>query len=114
MMKRAGIALALSVLAGAADLPVSMVQSDGDGRQYWSRWRGPSGQGLVAGNGYPDTWSGTDNVLWKVKVPGRGNSSPIVWRDSIFITTSYEDGRRSVLCFRRRDGKQLWETSAPE
>ena len=114
-MKRAGIVLALSLLVRGADPPpVTMVQPEGDARKYWPRWRGPSGQGLVAGTGYPDSWSGTDNVLWKVKVPGRGNSSPIVWRDSIFITTAYEGGRRSVLCFRRRDGKQLWETSAPE
>src|SRR6186713_3482545 len=113
-MKRTAVVLALALLVRGADPPpVTMVQPEGDARNYWPRWRGPSGQGLVAGTGYPDSWSGTDNVLWKAKVPGRGNSSPIVWRDSIFITTGYEDGRRSVLSFRRRDGKQLWETPAP-
>ena len=82
--------------------------------KYWSRWRGPSGQGLVEGAGYPDTWSDSKNVLWKVEVPGRGHSSPIVWGDRIFLTTAATDGsKRSILAFRRSDGKLLWETSVP-
>src|SRR5687767_4312696 len=38
---------------------VRMIADDGEGAQYWPRWRGPSGQGLAAGSGYPDTWSAT-------------------------------------------------------
>ena len=54
-------------------------------------------------------------LLWKTPVPGRGNSSPIVWGDRIFLTTAYEGGRRvSLIAFRRSDGAQLWETFAPE
>ena len=64
------------------------VPPDGDGERYWSRWRGPSGQGIVDGTGYPDTWSETTNVVWKTAVPGSGHSSPIVWDDRIFLTTS--------------------------
>jgi outer membrane protein assembly factor BamB len=91
-----------------------MVPVDGEGAKYWSRWRGPSGQGLVAGGGFTDTWSATENVLWRKTVPGRGNSSPIVWRDRIFLTTAYDDGRRvSVLAYRRADGGPLWETFLP-
>lgn len=93
---------------------VEMVEVDGPGSQWWPRWRGPSGQGFVQGSGYPDTWSSTENVLWKSPVPGRGNSSPVVWGDRIFMTTAYDDGaRRSILCYRRSDGKKLWETFAP-
>jgi len=96
------------------DAGVQMIPAAGEGARYWSRWRGPSGQGLGAGSGYADTWSATENVLWKTPVPGRGNSSPIVWRDRIFLTTAYDDGRRvSVLAFRRPDGGQLWETFVP-
>jgi outer membrane protein assembly factor BamB len=94
---------------------VRMVQPDGEGGRYWSRWRGPSGQGLVEGTGYPDTWSATTNVLWKTAVPGSGSSSPIVWGDRIFLTTSRSGGRRvSILSFRRSNGELLWETDAPE
>ena len=94
---------------------VRMIADEGEAAKYWARWRGPSGQGLVAGSNYPDTWSSTQNVLWKTPVPGAGNSSPIVWGDHIFVTTAYNRGRRlSVLAFRRSDGAKLWETFAPE
>jgi len=94
---------------------VQMVSVEGEGAKYWPRWRGPSGQGLVTGTGYPDKWSATQNVLWKTPVPGTGNSSPIVWGDRIILTSSYDGGRRlSVLAYRRSDGSLLWETFAPE
>ena len=93
---------------------VQMIGDTGEGAKYWARWRGPSGQGVVTGTGYPDSWSATQNVKWKVPVPGDGNSSPIVWGDRIFLTTAYDGGRRlSVVAFRRTDGTKLWETFAP-
>jgi outer membrane protein assembly factor BamB len=100
---------------GASDAAVRMVADDGEGAKYWPRWRGPSGQGLPSGADYPDTWSATQNVLWKVPVPGSGNSSPIVWGDRIFLTTAYDGGRRlAVLAYRRSDGMRLWEAVAPQ
>jgi outer membrane protein assembly factor BamB len=93
-----------------------MVPVDPPAERYWSRWRGPSGQGVVdsGGHRYLDAWSATQNVAWRVPVPGRGHSSPIVWEDRIFLTTAYDDGaRRSVLAFRRADGTLLWETFVP-
>ncbi|MEW5984099.1 MAG: PQQ-binding-like beta-propeller repeat protein [Acidobacteriota bacterium] len=101
--------------APAPEVPVSLVMPGGDALKYWPFWRGPSGQGLVESTGYPDTWSDTENVIWKVPVPGRGHSSPIVWGDRLFLTTAAADGaRRSILCFRRSDGKLLWERTVPE
>ena len=98
----------------AQDDGVRMLGAEGEAQQYWSRWRGPSGQGLVNGTGYPDTWSDTENVLWRVTVPGSGNSSPIVWGDRIFLTTAYNDGTRiSLLSFDRANGELLWETAVP-
>jgi outer membrane protein assembly factor BamB len=94
--------------------PVRMIASPGEGSAYWPRWRGPSGQGLAAGGGYPDRWSETERVLWRTPVPGRGHSSPIVWADRIFLTTAYDDGRVSVLAYRRSDGRLLWETVGPD
>lgn len=94
---------------------VQMVASEGEAAQYWPRWRGPSGQGVVPDGPYPDVWSDTQNVLWKAALPGRGNSSPIIWKDRIFLTTACDEGkRRSILCLRRSDGKQLWEAFAPD
>jgi outer membrane protein assembly factor BamB len=94
---------------------VSMVPVEGEGARYWTRWRGPSGQGVAADGDYPDRWSAADNVLWKVALPGRGNSSPVVWKDRIFLTTSYDNGkRRAIVCLDRDGGKKLWEAFAPE
>ena len=94
---------------------VRMVADKGEAARYWARWRGPSGQGLVSDGDYPDRWSATDNVLWTAAVPGSGNSSPIVWRDRVLLTTAYDGGRRlSVLAFRGSDGARLWETFVPD
>ena len=94
---------------------VRMIADEGEAAGYWPRWRGPSGQGLVTGSGYVDTWSATENVVWKTPVPGNGNSSPVIWGDRIFLTTAYDGGRRvSVLAYRRSDGRLLWETAAPQ
>lgn len=94
---------------------VEMIPETGEAAAQWSRWRGPSGQGLVTGTGYVDKWSATENVKWKTAVPGSGNSSPVVWKDRIFLTTAYEEGGRvSVLAFDRSTGRRLWETFAPE
>lgn len=102
--------------AGAADdVAAHMVAVTGEGERYWPRWRGPSGQGLVAAGAYPDTWSPTQNVRWRVDVPGSGNSSPVVWGDRIILTTAYDRGARlSVLAYSRKDGSQLWESFVPQ
>jgi len=93
---------------------VRMVADEGEGAKYWPRWRGPSGQGLVSGAGYPDAWSPTQNVRWKTPLSGDGNSSPVVWGDRVFLTSAYDNGRRvSVVAFRRSDGMKLWEAFAP-
>src|SRR5262245_44348640 len=75
---------------------VRMIAAEGVAAKYWPRWRGPSGQGIVAPGAYVDRWSDgekSDNILWRVSVGGRGNSSPIVWDDRIFFTTAYDGGQ---------------------
>jgi outer membrane protein assembly factor BamB len=114
---RAALALAVTAhlsLSGAPAEPVNLIPVEGEAAKYWTRWRGPSGQGHVGSTGFVDTWSDTTNVKWKTTVPGIGHSSPIVWRDFIFLTTSHNDGAKmSMLAFRRADGKLLWETPLP-
>ena len=108
-----GVAVtATATLSGMAD--VAMIEVEGEGAKYWTRWRGPSGQGLVTTGKYTDKWSPTAGVKWKVPVPGRGHSSPIIWGDHIFLTTAREDGAKlSMLAFSRSTGKPLWETFVP-
>jgi outer membrane protein assembly factor BamB len=78
----------------------------------WPAWRGPSGQGQVAGKDVPLRWSTKDNVRWKVALPDRGNSTPAIWGDKVFITQAVEEGHlRTLMCFSRHDGKLLWQKS---
>jgi outer membrane protein assembly factor BamB len=61
--------------------------------QDWPQFRGPDGQGHSSERGLPLTWSETHNVRWKVAVPGRGWSSPVVQGDRIWLTTAVNDGK---------------------
>jgi outer membrane protein assembly factor BamB len=92
-----------------------MIEVAGEGAKYWPRWRGPSGQGIVPPGKYANTWSPSQNVKWRVQVPGQGNSSPILWGDRIFLTTAHDGGARlSLVAFQRADGRKLWETFVPQ
>lgn len=62
---------------------------DGPG-DPWSQWRGPGGLGVSMSNGFPTEWSPTVNVRWKTEIAGRGHSSPSVWGNRLFLTTSIE------------------------
>ncbi len=60
---------------------------------YWPGWRGPRASGVAPAGKPPLTWSETQNVKWKVPVPGEGTSSPIVWADKIFFLTAIKTDR---------------------
>lgn len=77
----------------------------------WPMWRGANGDGTCPERDLPEKWSATENVAWKVRLPDRGNSTPVVWGGKVFITQAVEkEGRRLLLCFDRATGKQLWES----
>jgi outer membrane protein assembly factor BamB len=73
----------------------------------WPAWRGPSGIGISEEKNLPTKWDGTNNVRWRAPLPERGNSTPIVWKDQIFLTQSIGK-RRTLMCFSRTDGKMSW------
>jgi outer membrane protein assembly factor BamB len=99
--------LGAGLLAGAAPAPETKPAAN------WPQWRGPSGQGYSDDAKVPLTWSDKENFLWKTKLPGAGNSTPIVWGDRIFLTASSPKGaERYVLCVRTTDGTVLWEKTA--
>lgn len=56
----------------------------------WPTWRGTSGAGIAPGAKPPTTWSDTNNIKWKAKIPGAGFSTPIIWKDQIFLVTALE------------------------
>lgn len=78
----------------------------------WSRWRGPNENGHSLDTKLPVKWSDKD-VVWKVDLPGSGQSSPVIWGDQIFLTAALEGGKeRVVFCLSRKSGKLIWQHSA--
>ena len=78
--------------------------------ENWPRFRGPTGQGVSTETGVPTTWSATENVAWKVAIPGRGWSSPVVWGDRVFVTTAADDGASlHLVCLDRKTGAAAWD-----
>ena len=91
-------------------LVIVLVLSVSANADNWPAWRGPRGDGTCTEKGLPISWSTTENVVWKVKLPERGNSTPIVWGDRVFVTQAIEkEGRRTLMCFDRNNGEPLWQ-----
>jgi outer membrane protein assembly factor BamB len=107
-------------------------------RGSWPSFRGPQASGVADGQRLPDRWDGATgtNILWKTPVPGLAHSSPIVWGDTVFVTTAisslknatfkpglYGDGDASddrsvhkwvIYALDKRTGRVRWERVARE
>ena len=73
----------------------------------WSQWRGPKNDGHSAEKGVPTEWSADKNVAWKLKLPGTGAGTPVIWGADIFVTSV--DGGDVVLMCVGTDGKPKWK-----
>ena len=99
-----------------------------DAGQDWPQFRGPHGDGTSAARNVPLTWSESNNIAWKVAVPGRGRSSPVVIGDRVWLTTALEQGviRTNIksddmqtaehvtlqaVGLDAKQGKELWRTT---
>jgi outer membrane protein assembly factor BamB len=63
--------------------------------QYWPQWRGPLANGVAPRANPPVEWTETKNVKWKVKLPGSGSATPIVWDNQVFIQTAIPTGKKA-------------------
>jgi outer membrane protein assembly factor BamB len=122
----------LAGILALASLSVIRAAADPAAEKYWPQWRGPSATGVSKTADPPVEWSETKNVRWKVEIPGRGSSSPVVWGDRIFLLTAVPVGsdpvashqargglprishRFVVLAIDRATGKTIWERTARE
>jgi outer membrane protein assembly factor BamB len=114
-------------------LPLGLISADEAADRNWPQWRGPRSTGVAPHADPPIEWSETKNVAWKVEIPGRGSSSPVVWEDQVFLTTavparasgaaSHEprggvqprvSHRFMVMSVDRATGKVRWERVARE
>lgn len=73
----------------------------------WPRFRGPNGEGKSDLKQVPTSWTESE-YEWVVELPGKGHSSPVIWEDSLFLTSGTEDGRRAIFCFDATTGKERW------
>ena len=89
----------------------------------WVRFRGPNGAGVADAKGLPASWSDSENLLWKIKLPGPGSSSPIVRGNRIYVTSYSGYGvdrenpgdvanlQRHLGCYELSTGKSVWDTT---
>ena len=79
----------------------------------WPRFRGPNGTGLAMTAELPSNWSG-DDYQWTTKLKGSGTSSPVVWRDKIFVTSAdKQTAEFFIQCISAKTGEQQWIKSYP-
>ena len=111
---------------------VAAIGNSPDTDHFWPQWRGPCGTGVAPHADPPVQWSETKNIRWKIALPGKGHSTPIIWGDHIFITTAVPYGevykpkysgapgahdefpithryKFIVMAINRRNGKILWQ-----
>ena len=122
---------ALAVIAAIASQPVGFEKN-------WHHWRGPHATGAAADANPPTTWSETENIRWKITIPGTGHAAPIIWEDKIFIQTAIEGKEEKkesedtnpfsgffqrdsgpkykfdLLAINRSDGSILWQKTLRE
>ena len=121
--------------AGTARAPIKAVPaSPGD----WPAFRGREASGISERQNLPDTWNPAtgENILWRTPIPGLAHSSPIVWGDTVFVTSAisgkgnatfkpglYGDGDASddrsaqrwmLYAIDKRSGKIRWERTASQ
>ena len=93
----------LAILIAFSILPAAFAE---DG---WTQFRGAAA-GVAEDKNLPDTWSATENVVWKVDIPGRGWSSPVVAGDRIYLTsviaTAGRGGAEEGALLRRQSGSR--------
>ncbi len=143
MVNKTLVSRLLASMAAASLLAVAATpaaaQSDLTAGTGWPQWRGPLATGAAPAGDPPSHWSETENVRWKVEIPGYGQASPIVWDDRVFVLTAIPAGpgddagngffsrlRRRfmgtvrsgdllhfvILAIDRRDGSVVWERTA--
>ena len=127
----AGVGL-LAVLVAAT--PFAQAPEGND----WPQWRGPLATGVAPSGNPPLSWSETENIRWKVPIPGHGSASPVVWGDHVFVLTAVPAGEGEntagffgrirnrfmgttgsdevlhfvMVAINRRDGSVAWERTA--
>jgi outer membrane protein assembly factor BamB len=96
----------------AQGTPAEVEPADFDTTHDWPWWRGPKQNGLSSEESPATQWSGSENVVWKTKLPGEGHGSPIVIGSRIFLAAADQrsgQGLHLLVCLKRTTGEILWQ-----
>lgn len=111
--------------------PSAADAQDEDANNHWHQWRGPTANGVASEEAAPPVqWSEEKNIAWKVEIEGEGSSTPIVWKDRVYLITAVETDQVpkvavephpqtmtrppnrifdfKAICLDRKSGKQVW------
>lgn len=82
--------------------------------ETWPAFRG-SGDSITQAKQLPLKWSATENIAWTAKLPGYGQSSPVVWKDKVFVTAIEGESKETLhlLCLDLASGKISWQRQFP-
>ena len=99
MLFPSGFLIALVLVVAQPVLPIHA--------ENWPQWRGPTNNGISLESKLPVHWNRKHNVAWRVALPGRAGSTPVVWNGQLFLTSA-EDDKLVVMSFDHA-GKELWK-----
>jgi len=90
---------------------VAMATAASLSAENWPQWRGPAKNGVSTEKGLPLKWSTTENIAWKLAMPGRSGSTPIIWGETIFLNIGTADGSGDLELWAldRSDGRTKWK-----
>ena len=77
--------------------------------ENWPQWRGPKNNGISSETNTPTKWSKTENVAWRLPMPGPAGATPAVWGERIFVTSVDKSSGDLLLLCVGTDGKEKWK-----
>jgi outer membrane protein assembly factor BamB len=119
---RTAASTALIATAGLALIALPAHPAGPEAKDAWRQWRGPNNNG-VAESDAPLNFSDTENVKWRISIPGKGNSTPVISDGSIYVTTAVvsdkDDGTADfplydflILAINKETGTEIWRRTA--
>ena len=95
-------------------MALTLADHSNSGEMDWPRFRGPNGAGHGKADGIPSQWTNAE-YAWVADLPGKGNSSPVVLGQKLYVTAADEESKtRTLVCYNTRDGSERWRAEVIE
>ena len=103
-------ALSFIIFFGVTTIFLWGTDSLSESEKYWHQWRGPEASGVAPHGDPPTEWNENKNIRWKTEIPGQGHATPIVWDDTVFVTSAIKTDKQveqeSAEAPQRRRGRR--------